>query len=125
MYAVYICWWNNIWANVGKFAPIPEAEKEEVALKYKTKMKINNFPSYYSLQIILSGRPITEPSRRPDSTETHGQADSRIGWSLFAFQIQEYVTILSQQSKPSAESVAEGSYPNRICQNSPAMSTED
>lgn len=39
---LYICWWNNIWANVGKFALITEAEKENVLLRYNTKMKIKN-----------------------------------------------------------------------------------
>lgn len=33
----------------------------------------------------------------------------------------KYITILSQQSRPSAESVAEATYANRIWQNSPAM----
>lgn len=37
----------------------------------------------------------------------------------------EYVTILSQQSKPSTESVAEATYANRIWQNNPAMRSED
>jgi len=39
--------------------------------------------------------------------------------------IWEHVTILSQQSKPSAESVAEASYPNRIWPKSPTVRTED
>lgn len=49
--SIYICWWNNIWANVRKFALITGAEKENMVLKYNTKMKIKN-----SFQAIICPR---------------------------------------------------------------------
>lgn len=51
MLYIYICWWNNIWAKVGKFALITGAEKEKVVLTYNTKMKIKN-----SFQAIIHSR---------------------------------------------------------------------